>query len=437
MRIDIVGLKDALERNVGVWEVEAEEAERLAARFEAFDPASLGLEGEGYSALRGRIASRAPLVRSQASLLRSLSEGCARNLDAAALLEPSEPDGSVDTDHLADELSHARGGAEEWGERSDDFSWAGPLDELWRCVCDSMRQLKEAEAAEYERKIRLVEEYAAKSSTFYVGAASVVDDAQKDSNGIMQDLPEGEDGDQAELYHLWWDKDPEKRARARKWISERIRKEHPDWTDKQISDYLEKLSDEGCGYVADINTLMQEYSIPDLRTKFGIPDEVPDECVKDWLLLDYYASQDNHNPGPNGGDEMDPNEDPSSTQGRGTSPGDRKYRFTRWLKTYGITVHMSQSKSVKGSFGVVAIALTLLVGEITHRHVVLRISPLYMYDCETGEKYPNPEGSHAVTVLGVDDKGRIIVSSWGKRYYVDPQDYGPDDTIAYETVDYE
>lgn len=305
------------------------------------------------------------------------------------------------------------------------------------CVCDSMRQLKEEEAAEYERKIRLVEEYAAKSPTFYVGAASVVDDAQKDSNGIMQDLPEGEDGDQAELYHLWWDKDPEKRARARKWISERIRKEHPDWTDKQISDYLEKLSDEGCGYVADINTLMQEYSIPDLRTKFGIPDEVPDECVKDWLLLDYYASQDNHNPGPNGGDEMDPNEDPSSTQGRGTSPGDRKYRFTRWLKTYGITVHMSQSKSVKGSFGVVAIALTLLVGEITHRHVVLRISPLYMYDCETGEKYPNPEGSHAVTVLGVDDKGRIIVSSWGKRYYVDPQDYGPDDTIAYETVDYE
>lgn len=182
---------------------------------------------------------------------------------------------------------------------------------------------------------------------------------------------------------------------------------------------------------------MQEYSIPDLRTKFGIPDEVPDECVKDWLLLDYYASQDNHNPGPNGGDEMDPNEDPSSTQGRGTSPGDRKYRFTRWLKTYGITVHMSQSKSVKGSFGVVAIALTLLVGKITHRHVVLRISPLYMYDCETGEKYPNPEGSHAVTVLGVDDKGRIVVSSWGKRYYVDPQDYGPDDTIAYETVDYE
>ena len=110
MRIDIVGLKDALERNVGVWEVKAEEAERLEARLEAFDPASLGLEGEGYSALRGRIASRAPLVRSQASLLRSLSEGCARNLDAAALLEPSEPDGSVDTDHLADELSHARGG---------------------------------------------------------------------------------------------------------------------------------------------------------------------------------------------------------------------------------------------------------------------------------------------------------------------------------------
>ncbi len=150
MRIDIVGLRDALEGNVEAWDARAGEADRLAARLEAFDPVSLGLEGEGYSALRGRVASRAPLARSQAYLLRSLSEGCARNLDAAALLEPSEPDGSVDTDHLADELSHARGGAEEWGERSDDLSWAGPLGEPWRRVCDSMRQLKEAEAAEYE-----------------------------------------------------------------------------------------------------------------------------------------------------------------------------------------------------------------------------------------------------------------------------------------------
>ena len=113
MRIDIVGLKDALERNVGVWEVKAEEAERLAARLEAFDPASLGLEGEGYSALRERVTSHAPFAKSQASLLRSLSEGCARNLDAAALLEPSEPDGSVDTDHLSDELSRARSELDE------------------------------------------------------------------------------------------------------------------------------------------------------------------------------------------------------------------------------------------------------------------------------------------------------------------------------------
>ena len=45
-------------------------------------------------------------------------------------------------------------------------------------------------------------------------------------------------------------------------------------------------------------------------------------------------------------------------------------------------------------------------------------------------------GGHAVTVIGVDAQGRVIVSSWGQRLYVWPSDFGPFD-LTYETVDYE
>ncbi|MCI1645241.1 MAG: hypothetical protein LKI40_03330 [Olsenella sp.] len=103
-----------------------------------------------------------------------------------------------------------------------------------------------------------------------------------------------------------------------------MRKYHPEWDwgsdqiDNRIEDFLWKLNDEGCNYAADINALMQQYSITDLRKRFGIPDDVPDSQVRDWLLLDYYASRDNHNPSrwpwSWGEDTYDEHEDPKETR---------------------------------------------------------------------------------------------------------------------------
>ena len=109
------------------------------------------------------------------------------------------------------------------------------------------------------------------------------------------------------MHHLWvnaqntlrYGRDEERRKQAQAtldWIRNLMRKYHPEWDwgsdqiDNRIEDFLWKLNDEGCNYAADINALMQQYSITDLRKRFGIPDDVPDSRVKDWLLLDYYAS---------------------------------------------------------------------------------------------------------------------------------------------------
>ena len=52
---------------------------------------------------------------------------------------------------------------------------------------------------------------------------------------------------------------------------------------------------------------------------------------------------------------------------------------------------------------------------------------------EDGSIACEAEGGHAMTVTGVTDDRLLIVSSWGDKYYVDPQ---CDSTISYQQVTY-
>lgn len=41
---------------------------------------------------------------------------------------------------------------------------------------------------------------------------------------------------------------------------------------------------------------------------------------------------------------------------------------------------------------------------------------------DDGAIFEMPEnGGHAVTITGMTENGRLIVSSWGRKYYVDPE----------------
>lgn len=51
--------------------------------------------------------------------------------------------------------------------------------------------------------------------------------------------------------------------------------------------------------------------------------------------------------------------------------------------------------------------------------IIVAIEPCILED-EAGNTVFKANGGHAMTVTGVTEDGRFIVSSWGKRYYIDP-----------------
>lgn len=436
MRIEIPTLKAALAQDRETWSTKAMDAARLAGELENFDPASFGLEGTGYAAASERVHSHAPYARSQQALLEALSSGCSRNLEAVGELEPSEPDGSVDTDHLEEIRSQALAERCHWQDRADDFSGLCSLDTPWRAMCGQVVSLKEREAEECARKIALVQEYVARSASFYSGAAGIIGDSSRLGSLVTLRAGEGpfEDGNQRSLLDLW--ENAGKDSATRTWISELVRKYHPELdSDGKIRDFLKKLNDEGCGYVADVNALCGQYSNEELRERFSIPESVPNDQINDWLLLDYYASQDNHSPNRflwfHWGDAYDEHEDKSATDGAGTTNGDRQHRLHRWLEGYGIDAQVS-SEHIMRHADVTQMRKDFEAGE----HIVLCMyDPIIMHDSDGNTT--RMDGGHAVSVKGFDDQGRIIVSSWGKTYYVDPKDYNNQGRISYETVTYD
>lgn len=65
--------------------------------------------------------------------------------------------------------------------------------------------------------------------------------------------------------------------------------------------------------------------------------------------------------------------------------------------------------------------------------IILSIQPVYMDSVRplgkdnegnsVWDHVKNKDAAHAVTVTGVAKDGRLIVSSWGREYYVDLNDY--------------
>ena len=59
-------------------------------------------------------------------------------------------------------------------------------------------------------------------------------------------------------------------------------------------------------------------------------------------------------------------------------------------------------------------------------YVILGYRNGNVYDENGNPHYIN---GHAMTVTGTTEDGRYIVSSWGKKYYINPSDIGDDDSF--------
>lgn len=207
-----------------------------------------------------------------------------------------------------------------------------------------------------------------------------------------------------------------------------VRKYYPDMSDKEVDDYLKKLNSEGCGYVAMINTIFGQFNgkEEEFEKTFGFPMyDKNGELNYDALVTDFYSATDNHNRFLLFWDRNDPNEDESVTVGSGTTMGEREYRFEKYMKDHGIHVNVKNNVNVTPD----NYSKMSKKGDI-----VIAIHPCALYD-KNGNKVVDSDGGHAMTVTGVTDDGMYRVSSWGKEYYVKPDD-SVYSSVKFQCVEY-
>ena len=171
--------------------------------------------------------------------------------------------------------------------------------------------------------------------------------------------------------------------------------------------YFSRLNSVGCGYVALANTLFMEYANrpQDFERTFGYPMFKDGDLNYDRLILDIYATTDKA--GFNDRDDGLPN---------GTVDDSRAHIVEHFLRDKGVDVETEANADVTP-------------GEISENggYVILGYRHGNMYD-ENGNRY-YIDGGHAITVTGITEDGRYIVSSWGEKYYINPSDIGDDDSF--------
>ena len=214
-----------------------------------------------------------------------------------------------------------------------------------------------------------------------------------------------------------------------KQLSDIVRKYHPDYSDREVCNYLKKLESEGCGYIAMINTLFAVYAgrEADFERDFGFPMIKDDgELNYEALVTDFYSATDNHNQKGifKKHDVVDSREDPSNTRGVGTSRSDREYRYEMYMKDHGIDCDVKNVNVNAKNYSAIS----------KNGDIVVGVHPCILYD-KNGTEVVNIDGGHAMTVTGVTSDGMLKVSSWGKEYYIKP-DSKEYDRVQFQQIQY-
>lgn len=210
-------------------------------------------------------------------------------------------------------------------------------------------------------------------------------------------------------------------------LYEIIRENIPEFKKGDLTSYLKKLNNEGCGYVALTNAILMNFEgrEEEFEQIFGYPmyDE-NGELNYDLLLVDLYSSWDNI---PIGGDEVDEWDDYkedkdgkrevydywSDETGSGSSQYDREYYLESFMEEHGIQANVETDVKVDiYNFDNISESGKTVI-------VAFRDGNLYNED---GSVAQTIQGGHAMVVTGVTSDGRLVVSSWGGVYYIDPDE---------------
>lgn len=212
-------------------------------------------------------------------------------------------------------------------------------------------------------------------------------------------------------------------------LSNIVKSHFPEWTSADIQDFIEKLKKEGCAYVAMINSLFDEFTDhrADFQQAFGFDMFASDGTLNfNQVLVDLYCTMDNHI----GGkflfytwDTYVENEDriwcDEDKDGKfewkdkpfGNNEVQMKYRWETYCKKHGIdtmveinkviTPHNYEKHAKRGSVSILCSNFTLHSDNGKTTHI---------------------KNGHFMTITGVVDDKKYIVSSWGDKYYLDPKD---------------
>ncbi len=184
-------------------------------------------------------------------------------------------------------------------------------------------------------------------------------------------------------------------------------------TPKKIQTYFRDMNEEACGYVAIANTIFAYYigREDEFEKAFGFPMYHNGDLNYDALLVDIYSRYD----------------DPNTS---GTNPDSRKEFLEDYMKQKGVDVSVAPHQDLSTT----EIKEDLRDG----KHVLIAFHNGYMYD-ENGNRHAI-DGGHSMEVTGVTKDGKLIVSSWGEKYYIDPNESvtmsDGDTWYSYEVVEY-
>ena len=175
MRIRIGALKSSLSEEISALEVKASDCRVWLEKMGSFDLSVFGLEGEGFRVLSSRVQDQGVYVRGFFLLVDAVRRGDEANRKAVGMLEPSEPDGSVDVDrlkYLAEGWRKVMGNQKKLLEEAE----AGQHGQWGPVVAEGARRNIERYSVilqEYERKLGKVVAYERASKSFYAEAESL------------------------------------------------------------------------------------------------------------------------------------------------------------------------------------------------------------------------------------------------------------------------
>lgn len=175
-----------------------------------------------------------------------------------------------------------------------------------------------------------------------------------------------------------------------------VRKYHPNWSREKINQYLSTLNSEGCGYVALTNTIYLIYSgrEEEFERTFGFPMRDENGNLNyNALITDFYTSKDN----------------PFTS---GTNRWSQEKMWESYCRDHGIKVDVKDINVNAQTYKEIAKNGQIIVG----------VHPVNLYKRRADGSYyqvDDRDAGHAMTITGVTDDGRFIVSSWGETYYLD------------------